>query len=108
MRGKPIPKERKCNRCGIVKSIQQFHRHARVYFQYNCKSCQAELHKVYYKENSERYRAWKKRYYQINREEILNKAKIYSFRRREKIKDWRQKYRDWKKPKLQKIQIILL
>ena len=84
---------RTCNKCGEVKTLDEYHKQSRGRFgtKGSCKSCRNSAKKKWYAENVEAYRQNTRDYYAKNKQ-----------RRRDWSKDWRKKnpdkvYEMWKK-----------
>ena len=85
--------EKKCTKCGEVKSLDEFTNAKKGKHGKNarCKSCD----KLYYKSNKERIKQRQKGYYLKNKKDILNNAKRYREDNSENQyylnKEWRKK-----------------
>lgn len=72
---------RQCTKCKQNKAAEDFYK-GRA----ECKECQKECKKAYYKQNAEKLKEQRKAYYQQNREKIKEREKAYRKQNREKIK----------------------
>lgn len=62
-------KTKKCNKCGLVKSLNEFHIRKKSVSDgrgYSCKECVLEYHKKTYQENPEKYKEIQKRWVRKN------------------------------------------
>jgi 5-methylcytosine-specific restriction endonuclease McrA len=68
-----------CKRCHSVKSVGEFYTDKRLDggLQLQCKECEKQYRKNYYKEKKEEIRVKHKQYYIKNKEKILNNQKKY-------------------------------
>ena len=102
-----ITMEKKCTKCGEVKSLDEFYNNKRIKSgkAYQCKSCYKEHTKRHYKKNSEeikqKARDWyknnkekRKKYIEENKETIKKNRKEYTAKNKEYIKKRQQKYRE--------------
>lgn len=81
-----------CNTCGIPKDEPQFHKNGN-YLRSDCKVCHTNKCK---KPSSEELKAYKKEYYNSNKESILKEAKTYRDSNKEIINDRRKgKYTEY-------------
>ena len=84
-----------CNKCGIDKSINEFHKRGDIkdgYFVI-CKSCRSKKSKQYSEKNKEKISKYNKKWYENNREKKLKKNKEWVEKNKEKYKKIRYEYR---------------
>ena len=82
--------EKKCTKCGEVKSLDEFYnakkgKHGK---QFRCKDCDKE----YYKSNKEKIKEYNKKYKQDNKEKIKEYNKEYYKNNKEKLSDLQKIY----------------
>ena len=77
---------KKCSKCGIVKSIDEFDKNKRAKdgLQTNCKECRKQYYeenkdkiKQYYEENKDKIAEQQKQYYEENKDKLLEQQKQY-------------------------------
>jgi len=85
-----ITMEKKCTKCGEVKSLDDFCdlKSSKDGKQFRCKICNKE----YRKKNKEKIIEYKKNYYKKNKQEIQIKIKEYSNKNKESLKVYRKLY----------------
>ena len=97
-------KNKVCIKCGENKNVSDF------YIGRNqCKKCNKLINKKYYEENKEKIlerskkygeenkeyiKEYKKKYYEENKEKILERSKKYGEENKENIKEYQKKYRE--------------
>jgi hypothetical protein len=89
--------EKKCTKCGVVKSLDEFFndKSKKDGKQSRCKDCDKE-----YKENNKEYNKTSRKYYENNKEKIKNANKKYREKNKEKIKNANKKYKEKNKEKI--------
>lgn len=83
-----------CKKCSILKNLKEFVKNSNCVngFENRCIQCYKIYLKKYTLENQEKISKQRKTHYQINKEYIKNKAKIYRDQNREKIKKFLKDY----------------
>lgn len=77
-----------CSKCGIERELELFEK------RYNkCKICQKEYRERFYQENKERILDNSKKYYQKNKDNILIRCKKYVEENKDKTKEYKKEYR---------------
>ena len=97
---------KKCNKCGVVKKIEEFYKNKGMPggFLHQCKKCWLELCSQYYKQNTEKINQCVKKYYKNNAEEKKKYAREYNQKNKEKIAQHKSKvYRE--DPKKEKARV---
>jgi len=100
------PTEKKCGKCGEVKSVDDFSRYARSKDgkKNQCKACMkayyqankekiCERNKAYNQANKEKIAEYHKAYYQANKEKICEQVEAYQQANKEKIAEQKKAYR---------------
>lgn len=90
--GKLIKKQ--CGKCGEIKDIEEFPKHKSHKDGYNssCKKCCNKKSNKYYQTNKDKILEDRKEYYEDNKEEILEYKKIYREENKEKLVKWRKEH----------------
>jgi gas vesicle protein len=84
-----------CSKCKIEKSIDQFYKgNDKSGLYYKCKKCKKEDYKKYYQENKEEILEQSKKYNQENKEEISEQSKKYYQENKEDYKKYYQENRE--------------
>lgn len=94
-----------CSKCGIEKPINDFYKRSRSEGKYraDCKICNNEMSKKYYKDNSEkiaeRHKEWRienpgyrEEYRKTNKEKILESDRKYYLNNKEKISQYKKEW----------------
>lgn len=71
---------KKCSRCGINKSLEEFSTYrgsGKTYIRNRCKLCEKERLSQYRTDNKEKVKATWDKYYQIKKDEILEGSRKY-------------------------------
>lgn len=91
-------KKKRCNRCGGVKSIDEFHmcRSNEDGLQLRCKLCSKKI----YDKNKDRILLRAKQYYRLNKEKLSERSKKYYRKNRDNINMRHKKYNKANKEKL--------
>lgn len=78
---------KKCSKCGEVKSLTEYHRHAGRSdgLANKCKSCVAVSSKNYRENNSDKIKISRKLHYSLNKDKILEKQREYQKENRESL-----------------------
>ncbi len=110
---KTPPTEKKCRKCGEVKSVDEFSKDAskKDGKKNQCKACDkayrqankekaAEYGKAYNQANKEKIAEQVKAYYQANKEKISEQGKAYRQENKEKIVEYHKAYRQENKEKI--------
>lgn len=94
-----------CNKCGIVKNIDNFYKRGKGYCS-QCKNCMDESNKKWYKENKEKVKERNKKYRQENKEFVKQCTQKWKSENKEHIKEYkREKYHKDKKDNFYKLKI---
>lgn len=89
-------KSKKCNKCGEVKSHEEFYKNKNrnnSLFS-SCKECYLKAKKEYKLNNKEKIKAQNKIYKEKNKASILEKARIYNATRKEEQKKYRKENKE--------------
>lgn len=82
-----------CNKCGIEKNIDEFElRKDTGKYRNECKECKKNYLKKYYQDNRERLIELDKKRYEKNKDKILEYHKIYDLEHKDIIKEKKKKY----------------
>ena len=100
--------EKKCSKCGEVKSLDEFYNHkiGKNGKRHECKICTINLNKEYYKKNKEKFSQHAKEYYKKNKEKILLQSKEYNKKNKEYNKEYYKEYYKNNKEKEKKRRVL--
>lgn len=80
-----------CCECGLEKEITEYSKNGK-YYRNKCKNCRCKLEKARYKENPEKFCEKKREFYETNKEELLEKNKMYRKINSEKVNIQKKDY----------------
>jgi hypothetical protein len=86
---------KKCKTCKEEKEILEFNKDikSKDKLRYECKVCQSEYRKKYYKQNKEKEQSQQQQYRKENKTELSLKAKTYQVSNKDRISDYQKQYR---------------
>jgi hypothetical protein len=92
---------KKCSKCSIIKSLDLFNndKSSKDGFRSNCKDCRKNQNKLWYSKNIDKIKLEKVKYYELNRDLILEKSSIRYEENRDQKLDYQKEYQNKNKEK---------
>ena len=85
-----------CTKCGETKPLDDFHRNRTKAsgWRSRCRECDAKCRRRYYEENRDKVLENRRRYYEENRDKVLENQRRYLEKNRDKVREYQRRYRE--------------